>query len=80
MFDESSNEVKRRAWRSFKVVTTDFLGHFKAENYESLVEELLSVCKVMECKMSQKINLLDSNLSCFPTWAPLVMSTENSFI
>jgi hypothetical protein len=35
-------------WQNF--TTTDFFGNFKAENYESLVEEFLIAYKVMDPK------------------------------
>jgi hypothetical protein len=35
--DETLSEVERRAWRAFKVVTSNFLGNFNAKNYESLL-------------------------------------------
>jgi hypothetical protein len=81
MFDRTLGEDERGAWVTFKAVTTKFLRNFKAENYESLVEDLLNACKITGCKMSLKIHFLDSystlsQQSC----ALLVMSMENAFI
>jgi hypothetical protein len=41
-FDETFSEVGVVAWRAYKAETTNFVGNVKAENYASLVEELLS--------------------------------------
>jgi hypothetical protein len=48
-------KLKKEAWVTFKAVTTKFLRNFTAENYESLVEELL------------KIHFLDPYLNPFLT-------------
>jgi hypothetical protein len=38
-FGETFCEVEGAAWRAYIAVTTNFFGNFKAENYESLLEE-----------------------------------------
>jgi hypothetical protein len=47
MFYETLSKVERRAWRAFKLETTNFLRNYKAENYKSLVEELFNSYKIM---------------------------------
>jgi hypothetical protein len=40
--DKTLSEVERGTLRAFKEVTTNLIRNFKAENYESLVEESLN--------------------------------------
>jgi len=47
-------------------VVTDFLGNRRADNYEDLVEELLSSYQKLGCNMSVKIHFLSSHLDFFP--------------
>jgi hypothetical protein len=42
IFDEALSKAERGTRTAFKAVTTNFLRNFKAENYESLAEELLN--------------------------------------
>jgi hypothetical protein len=72
--DETLSEVKLRI---FKVVTTNFLGNFKAENYKSLAEELFSAYKVMSSIFIFWTHILTSSLQ---TWVLLAMSIGNTFI
>jgi hypothetical protein len=64
VFIATSSEVERGAWRAFKAVTTNFLRSSKVENYESFVE-LVKAYRVIRCKMSLRINFLDSHLKLF---------------
>jgi hypothetical protein len=45
-YEETLNEAEGAAWKAFKADKTNFFGDVKAENYESLVDKLLSVYKV----------------------------------
>lgn len=54
------------AWDAFVGVVENFLGNHRSENYEELVDKLLSAYKKMGCRMSLKIHFLHSHLSFFP--------------
>jgi hypothetical protein len=58
--------VTKAAWKSFKNVTTSFLGNHKAENYPDMVADLVQSYTAMECNMSLKVHFLDSHLDLFP--------------
>jgi len=47
------------AWHAFREVVTGFLGNRRADNYEDLVEELLSSCQKLGCNMSVKVQFLE---------------------
>ena len=61
-FDEDLNETERNAWLSFKRICKDFLGNHK-ENYQDVVQDLLTSYKAMGCNMSMKIHFLESHLN-----------------
>jgi len=65
-FFEDLNETERNAWLSFKRICKDFLGNHKAVNYQDVVQDLLTLYKVMGCNMSLKIHFLESYLEFFP--------------
>jgi hypothetical protein len=52
--DERLNKVETAIWNLFESVTTNFLGNFKEENYDSLVEEILFAYRFVGSKMSLK--------------------------
>ena len=54
------------AWDAFKLVTTNFLGNNRADNFKVLVENLLEAYKSLGCNMSLKIHFLNSHLDYFP--------------
>jgi hypothetical protein len=58
--------VEIAAWKSFKNVTTNFLGNHKAEHYRDMVADLVQSYKVPGCNMSLKVHFLDSHLDFFP--------------
>jgi hypothetical protein len=58
--------VEKAAWKSFKNVTTSFLGNHKAENYCDMVADLVKSYKAMGCNTSLKVHFLDSQLDFFP--------------
>jgi len=41
-FDEDLNETEKNAWLSFKWTCKDFLGTYKAANYQDVVQDLLT--------------------------------------
>ena len=55
-FDEDLNETERNAWLSFKRICKDFLGNHKAENYQDVVQDLLTSYKAVGCNLSLKIH------------------------
>ena len=63
--DEDLNETERNAW-SFKRICKDSLGNQMAENYQDVVQDLLTLYKAMGCNMSLKIHILESHLDFFP--------------
>ncbi|KAJ4435952.1 hypothetical protein ANN_18575 [Periplaneta americana] len=64
---EKLSVTERIAWRAFKNVCSNFLGHSRAENYiELVVETMLSAYDKMKCNISLKIYFLHSHLDFFP--------------
>ena len=64
-FDDQSRELQ--AWRSFKSISTNFLGNHRAENFQEIVEDLLKNYQSVGVKMSLKIHMLHSHLDRFPS-------------
>ncbi|GBL83358.1 hypothetical protein AVEN_110670-1 [Araneus ventricosus] len=58
-----TNEIK--AWESFKLVFTSFLGDKKDPNYKYIVEEVIKNFKILGCSMSSNVHFLDSHLEYF---------------
>jgi hypothetical protein len=50
-FEEALSEDETGTSRVFKAETTNFVRNSKAENYESLVEELANAYKVMDMQI-----------------------------
>ena len=65
-FVQSMTDTESAAWQSFVLVAQNFLGNRKAENYQELVEGMLSKFKDLGVKMSIKIHYLFSHLDRFP--------------
>ncbi|GBM11031.1 hypothetical protein AVEN_1357-1 [Araneus ventricosus] len=57
---------ERKAWESFKLVFTSFLGNKKDRNYKYIVEEMIKNFKILGCSMILKVHFLDSHLGYFP--------------
>ena len=66
-FVHSMTGMESAAWRSFVLVTQNFLGNRKAKNYQELVEDILSKFKSLSVKMSIEVHYLFSHLNGFPT-------------
>ena len=60
-------DMEYAAWQSFGLVTQNFPGNRKAENYQELVGDILSKFKDLDVKMSIKVHHLFSHLDSFPT-------------
>ena len=58
--------MEKAAWKSFKIVTTNFMVSHKAEKCRDVVVALVHSYKAMGCNMSLKVHFLDSHLDFFP--------------
>ena len=65
-FARKMNDKERTAWLSFVAVMANFLGNKKADNYETLVANMLSAFRNLGCNMSVKLHYLYSHLDRFP--------------
>ncbi|GBN57236.1 hypothetical protein AVEN_214502-1 [Araneus ventricosus] len=65
-FETKMEPNERKAWESFKIVFTRFLGNKKDPNYKYIVEEMIKNFKILGCSMSLKVHFLDSHLDSFP--------------
>jgi len=57
---------EKEAWDAFRLVSTNFLGNIRAENYKELTENMLSLYHKLGCNMSLMIHMLHSHLDFFP--------------
>jgi hypothetical protein len=57
---------EKKAWDAFRLVSTNFLGNIRAENYRELIEDSLPLYQKLGCNMSLKIHMLHSHLDFFP--------------
>ncbi|GBM30197.1 hypothetical protein AVEN_165800-1 [Araneus ventricosus] len=51
-FETKMETNERKAWESFKLVFTCFLGNKKDPNYKYIVEEMIKNFKILGCSMS----------------------------
>lgn len=65
-FDKVMNPKEISAWSCFKIVCNEFLGNRKSDNYQQLVENLISSFHQLGSHMSLKIHFLHSHLDFFP--------------
>ena len=79
-FVHSMTDTEPATRQSFVLVTQNFLGNRKAENYEEFVEDMLSKFKDLGVKMSIKVHCLFSHLDRFTTNYSKVKSVEKGFI
>ncbi|GFV38224.1 uncharacterized protein TNCV_4792101 [Trichonephila clavipes] len=59
-------EVESKAWNSFVLVISNFLGKKKSDDHVELVESMLLNLKELGCNISIKIHFLHSHLDRFP--------------
>ncbi|GBO10078.1 hypothetical protein AVEN_47977-1 [Araneus ventricosus] len=64
-FETKMETNERKAWESFKLVITSFLGNKKDPKYKSIVEEMIKNFKILGCSLSIKVHFLDSHLEYF---------------
>jgi hypothetical protein len=57
---------EKKAWDAFRLVSPNFLGNIRAENYKELIEDMLSLYHKLGCNMSLNILMLHSHLNFFP--------------
>ena len=65
-FQNTMTNVEKNAWVSFKEVIDKFLGNYKDENYENIVQNMLQHFRRLGCNMSLKVHFLFSHLNYFP--------------
>jgi hypothetical protein len=65
-FDKSLDRKEKKAWLSFKSIVKNFLGNHRSEEYEKVVEDLLSSFHALGARMSIKMHFLSSHLDYFP--------------
>ena len=65
-FDESMQDIERKAWHSFKSIVLNFLGNHRSQEYERVVNELLNNYQALGARMSIKMHFLSSHLDYFP--------------
>jgi hypothetical protein len=56
----------KKTWDAFRLLSTNFLGNIRADNYRELIEDMLSLYHKLGCNMSLKIHILHSHLDFFP--------------
>ena len=65
-FDEVLSEAEKKAWESFKKVSSQFLGKKRSPNYEDMVHELMQNFRVLGARMSTKMHFLKFILGLLP--------------
>ena len=66
MFNNLLKGDEKKAWDTFCLVSNNFLGNIRAENYKELIEDMLTLYHKLGCNMSLKIHMLHSHLDFFP--------------
>jgi len=66
MFESLLQGDEKKAWDVFSLVSANFLGNIRAENYKELTKDMLSFYHKVGCNMSLKIHMLRSHLDFFP--------------
>jgi hypothetical protein len=76
MFNNLLHGDEKKAWDAFRLVSANFLGNIRAENYKELIQEMLSLYHKLGCNMPLKIHMFHSHLDFFPGNCGMV-SDEN---
>ena len=66
MFNSVLQSDEKEAWDAFRLVSADFRGNIRAENYKELIEDMLSLYHKLGRNMSLMINMLHSHSDFFP--------------
>jgi hypothetical protein len=56
---------EKKAWDAFRLMSTNFLGNIRVENYKELIEDM-SLLHKLGTNMSLQINMFHSHLDFFP--------------
>jgi len=65
-FAQCMDEVEASAWHSFVELTKKFLGNYKDECYQDIIQNCLDSFHSLGCNMSVKVHFLFSHLDKFP--------------
>ena len=71
MFNNLLQGDEKKAWDVFRLVSSNFLGNIRAENYKKLIEDV-SLYHKIGCNLSLKIHMLHSYLDFFPDYCGMV--------
>ena len=77
MFNKLLQGDKKKPWDAFRLVSANFLGNIRAQDYKQLFEDMLSLHHKLGCSMFLKIHMLHSHLDFFPDNCGMV-SDENA--
>jgi hypothetical protein len=66
MFNNLLQGDEKKACDAFRLVSTNFPGNIRAENYKELIDDVLSLYHELGCNMSLKIHMLQFHLGFFP--------------
>jgi hypothetical protein len=62
----TSGRREKKAWYAFRLVSINFLGNIRTENYKELIEDILSLYHKLGCNMPLKTHMLHPHLDYFP--------------
>lgn len=65
-FVASRNEVQKEAFECIRLVTTHFLGNYRAPNHKDIIGNMLTTFKKLKVHMSLKIHFLADHPDFFP--------------
>ena len=66
MFNNLLQGDEKKAGDASRLLSINFLGNIRVENYKELIEDMLSLYHILGCNMSLKIHTLHSHLDFFP--------------
>jgi len=72
--------TRKKPWDAFRLVSTNFVGNIRAENYKELIEDMLSLYHKRGCNMSLKIHMLYSHLDIFPDNCGMVSDEHDELL
>jgi len=78
MFNNLLQGDEEKAWDAFRLVSTNFLGNIRAENYKELIKDM-SFYHKLGCNVSLKIHMLHSHLEFFPENCGVVSDEHGEF-
>ena len=65
MFNKLLQGNENKSWDAFRLVSTNFLGNIRSENYKEFIKDM-SLYHKLCCNMSLKIHMIHSHLDFFP--------------